>query len=207
MDLIEIVTKSLTYFAILAIIVIVGSYVSYKVRKKLTGEKLPYEDDLEKAKAAAKASKSQAKKQKKPSEAKSDDEKDLKKPVIIHSSSVKHIHVKKKISDKTGTNQITEEDYRRKKAEYERRKKRKSTQMFTRKHRIQIVNKNYTSPPVSDLETKTPTYEKVRTRKSEETISPKKKKKLQSLDENVLDKYAAEDDDQFFTLKPGKKDD
>jgi len=69
------------------------------------------------------------------------------------------------------------------------------------------VNKNYTSPPVSDLETKTPTYEKVRTRKSEETISPKKKKKLQSLDENVLDKYAAEDDDQFFTLKPGKKDD
>lgn len=212
MDLIEIVQKSLTYFGILAIIVIVGSYVSYKVRKKLTGEKLPYEDDLEKAKAELKERKKKGKEKKTEDEGE-EKERDLKKPIIIHSDSKKHIHVKKKIKDKTRSDKELEEEYKRKKenyqrkkAEYDRRKKRKVTQIFSRRHRIEIINKTYSSGGIDDTEAKTPSPESIRARKTDDKLNPKKKKKLQSLDENVLDKYAGEDDDQFFTIKPGSKD-
>ncbi|RMD50047.1 MAG: hypothetical protein D6830_03620 [Ignavibacteria bacterium] len=210
MDLIEIVQQSLTYFGILAVIVIVGSYISYKVRRKLSGEKLPYEDDLQKAKEALKAQKKAAKK--KTSEDKKEEEvKDLKKPIIIKADQKKQIHVKKKIHEKTGTNKITEEEYRKKKEEYRRkkeelrRKKRKATQIFTRRHRIEIINKNFTPSVGTPTESKTPDPTSIRARKTEEAISPKKKK-LHSLNDDVLGKYADKDEDQFYTIRPGKKE-
>jgi len=50
MNLIDIVWESLVYFGIAAIIVIIISYVSFKMRRKLTGEKFAYEQEIEKKK-------------------------------------------------------------------------------------------------------------------------------------------------------------
>lgn len=198
MDLIDVVYKSLTYFGILAVIVIIGSYVSYRVRKKLSGERLPYEDDLEKAKAELKAQKGN--KKQKTKEKKED--RDLKKPVIIHKEKDKNIIVKKRLRDTAETERRRKDEEAKKRAEYEKRKKRKEKQKFSRKHRIEIINKQYSTPQPDEVESKTPDPQSIRAKRTEETLPPKKKEKLQSLDENVLDKYADENDDQFFTIKP-----
>ena len=213
MELVDVVYKSLTYFAILAVIVIVGSYVSYRVRRKLSGEKLPYEDDLKAAKEKLKEQKKKAKEKKTEEEG----PKELHKPIILNKDGKKNIIVKKKLTDKT-TKELQaarrDKELRRraeeekKKAEYERRKKRKVTKIFTRKNRIEILNEQMGTGTPGPKEIPHQTPEPLRARKTEETLHPKAKKKLHSLDENVLDKYANEEEDQFFTIKPKKdKDD
>lgn len=206
MDLIDIVFKSLTYFGILAVIVIIGSYVSYRVRKRLSGERLPYEDELEKVKEAEKAQKAAAKNKKKGKVEEKEEDRDLKKPVILHKEAKKHVHVKKSIKDneENERKKLKEEAIRKQKSM--RHRKRKPTQIFSRKHRIEILNKNYSPSSQTDTnESKTPANDPIHARRTEEVLNPKKKKKLQSLDDNVLDKYAADGDDEFYTIKPGNK--
>ncbi len=50
MQLLSIIYDSLLIFAIAAVVVIIVSYISYKIRSKRKGEKKPYQKDLDKLK-------------------------------------------------------------------------------------------------------------------------------------------------------------
>ncbi len=194
MDLVHIVYKSLIYFGILAVVVIVGSYISYRIRRKLTGQKFAYEEEIEKKKKEQekKLATQKAKKAK---------EKERREKHPVHTKAQKHVEIKKRLN---------EEEIERKR---EKIKRRSITKTFTRKKRLEIVNPASYSPRETAPESKTPrstpppsTPEIQRTRKVEDALPPKKKK-LHSLDENVLEKYADDEDDGLYTIRVKKSDD
>ncbi len=198
MDLVHIVYKSLIYFGILAVLVIIISYVSYKVRRKVTGQKFAYEEEIEKQKEKAKKVAEQKAKREKEKAAK---EAAAKRPVD-HTKAKKHVEVKKRLKEEP------------KEQKREKIRKRSITKTFTRKKRLEIINPSVSpypnaqeSKPASGGNYVPPPVQTPRIRKSEDSL-PAKKKKLHSLDENVFEKYADDnEDDGMFTIKVKKSDD
>ncbi len=201
MDLVNIVYRSLIYFGILALVVIIGSYISYRIRRKVTGQKFAYEEEIEKKKKEEEKKLAEQKaKREKEQQLKKAIEKRAKRPVI-HTKAQKNVEIKKRFKEEPI-------EQRREKI-----KKRSITKTFTRKKRLEVVNPASYAPRAEISESKAPaalpsktTAEIPRTRKTKDTLPPKKKK-LHSLDENVLEKYAENEDEGLFTIKVKKSDD
>jgi len=200
-DIVHIVYQSLFYFEILAVVVIVGSYVSYKIRRKLTGEKFAYEKEIEEQEAKKKKlAELKAQREKEKLEKAKRAHKKSKAP-IVHTQAKSHIEVKKKIRDDT-------EDY-----SLQRMKKKSLTKTFVRQKRLEVltsISSSATPQPHTNVvsHSQTPQVPPVqRSRRTEDSL-PQKKKKLHSLDDDILGKYADDDADSgLYTLKVKKSDD
>ncbi len=190
MDLVHIVYKSLIYFGILALVVIVGSYISYRIRRKITGQKFAYEEEIEKKEKAQKLAEEKAKKK----------EKEKKKHPVVHTKAQHHVEIKKHLKEKAI------------KEKREKIRKKSVTKTFLRKKRLEIINPQSYTPKIQSSEsrphTAAPPVETAsppRARKSEDTLPPKKKR-LHSLDDDVFKKYADDEDDGLYTIKVKKSD-
>ncbi len=174
MNLIDVVWESLVYFGIAAVIVIIISYISFKVRRKVTGEKFAFEKEIEKKEKER--AKQKAKEEQKKKLEKQKAEKNKRKKIHTHASDKVRVKPKLKPRPKSAPSTVPSHNKVR----------------FSQKDRIEILN------PTEKITTQSSrkTAEKTNVKES----GKEKEKKLHSLNTNVIEKYG-EDEDEFYTIK------
>ncbi len=177
MNLIDVVWESLIYFGIAAIAVILISWVSFKLRRKLTGEKFAYEKEIEKKQKKIKAVKEAQKKA-------AEEKKAAKsKPKKIHTHASDKVRIKQKL--KTGGHHRELKNLEKKKIK------------FSQKDRLEILN------PTEKIATHSSggASEKSRTKET------KTRKNLHSLNTNVIEKYSEDEEEFYtIKVKKDKKE-